>query len=52
MQSLGFENYCETLKVYLHKYREVYSKRIYIYNLRMLIYKYIKNKNIYKYRII
>jgi len=23
MQSLGFENYCETLKVYLHKYREV-----------------------------
>lgn len=22
MQSLGFENYCETLKVYLHKYRE------------------------------
>ncbi|KAI8813767.1 nuclear transcription factor Y subunit B5 [Cladochytrium replicatum] len=22
MQSLGFENYCETLKIYLHKYRE------------------------------
>jgi len=22
MQNLGFENYCETLKLYLHKYRE------------------------------
>ncbi|KAJ3089776.1 Nuclear transcription factor Y subunit B-10 [Quaeritorhiza haematococci] len=22
MQSLGFENYCDTLKLYLHKYRE------------------------------
>ncbi len=23
MQILGFENYCETLKIYLHKYREL-----------------------------
>lgn len=23
MQSLGFENYTEALKIYLHKYREV-----------------------------
>ncbi|KAI8800365.1 histone-fold-containing protein [Cladochytrium replicatum] len=28
MQSLGFENYCETLKIYLHKYREFQTTKV------------------------
>jgi nuclear transcription Y subunit beta len=38
MQSLGFENYCEPLKIYLQKYREVRSLAVCLFRCVLTLF--------------